>query len=94
MKHDLVARFALATALSFSAGMTVENYRPHEIVTPMLMLMPDGTKYAGISPETNKLMFTTEADAPIPYSWTTGIKYRADLDASGHKDWRMRQKMS
>lgn len=70
----------------------VENYRPHEIGTPMLMLMPDGTKYAGTSPETNKPMFTTPADAPVPYSWTTGFQYCADLDAGGHKDWRMPSK--
>ena len=27
-------------------------------------VMPDGTVYAGVSPETGKAMFTTAADAP------------------------------
>ena len=28
-------------------------------------------------------------DAPGTSSWTAGMKYCGDLDAYGHKDWRM-----
>src|SRR5438270_13141473 len=31
--------------------------------------MPDGSVYAGISPETNKPIYTTQADAPLAMKW-------------------------
>ena len=54
--------------------------------------MPDGTVYAGISPDTHKPMYTTPADAPISnidHSFNMAAKYSSRLDAHGHNDWRM-----
>jgi hypothetical protein len=51
--------------------------------------MPDGTIYAGISPETNKPMFTTLADAPLSMTFNQAKEYAANLDAHGHQDWRV-----
>jgi hypothetical protein len=51
--------------------------------------MPDGTVYAGLSPDTNKPMYTTPADAPLPYNFNQAQKYAAKLDAHGHGDWRV-----
>jgi hypothetical protein len=50
--------------------------------------MSDGTIYAGISPDTNKPMYATPADAPLTYTFNQAQKYAGKLDAHGHKDWR------
>lgn len=50
--------------------------------------MDDGTVLAGISPDTNKPMYATPADAPLTYTFNQARKYAANLDANGHKDWR------
>jgi len=50
--------------------------------------MPDGTVYAGISPDTNKPMYATSADAPLTYTFNQAQKYAEKLDVHGHKDWR------
>jgi len=51
--------------------------------------MPDGTVYAGLSPDTNKPMYTTPADAPLTYNFNQAQKYAAKLAAHGHQDWRV-----
>src|SRR5579884_2017083 len=54
--------------------------------------MPDGTIFAGISPDTNKPMYTTPADAPLTMRWKEAMKYAANLEAYGHQDWRVPSK--
>jgi hypothetical protein len=51
--------------------------------------MPDGTIYAGISPDTHQPMYATEADAPLTMKWKQAMDYAARLDAYGHRDWRV-----
>jgi hypothetical protein len=51
--------------------------------------MPDGTIFAGISPETNKPMYATPADASLTMTFYAAQKYAAKLDAHGHKDWHL-----
>jgi hypothetical protein len=51
--------------------------------------MPDGTIYAGISPDTHQPMYTTPADAPLTMQWKAAMQYAAALDANAHKDWRV-----
>jgi len=51
--------------------------------------MSDGTIYAGISPETNKPMYATSADAPLTMTFNKAKEYAAKLDAHGHQDWRI-----
>lgn len=51
--------------------------------------MPDGTVYAGISPETGRPLYTTPADAPVTFTFDKAHDYAAGLDAHGHKDWRV-----
>jgi len=50
--------------------------------------MPDGTIYAGISPDTNKPMYATPADAPLTMTFNKAKEYASQLDAHGHQDWR------
>jgi Protein of unknown function (DUF1566) len=54
--------------------------------------MPDGTVYAGISPDTHKPMYTTPTDAPLTYTFNQARRYAAKLDAHGHADWRIPSK--
>jgi hypothetical protein len=51
--------------------------------------MPDGTVFAGISPETNKPMYATPTDASLTMTFNEAQKYAAKLDAHGHRDWRV-----
>jgi len=52
-------------------------------------VVPDGTVFAGISPDTNKPMYTTPKDAPLTMRWKAAMEYAAKLDAHGHDDWRV-----
>ena len=51
--------------------------------------MPDGTVFAGISPESNKPMFATPVDAPLTMNFNKAAENAAQLDAHGHQDWRV-----
>ena len=51
--------------------------------------MPDGTIYAGISPETNKPMYAPSSDAPLTYTFNEAKAYAKKLDEDGHQDWRV-----
>jgi hypothetical protein len=51
--------------------------------------MPDGTVFAGISPDTNKPMYATPAAAPLTMKFNKATEYAAKLDAHGHRDWRV-----
>ena len=51
--------------------------------------MADGTIFAGISPDSGRNMFVTPKDASGVLKWKAAMKYAADLDANGHKDWRL-----
>jgi hypothetical protein len=51
--------------------------------------MPDGTVFAGSSPDTNKPMYVTPADASLTMKFNEAQEYAAKLDAHGHKDWHV-----
>jgi hypothetical protein len=51
--------------------------------------MPDGTVFAGTSPDTGVAMYATPADAPLTYTFYQAMEYAAKLDAHGHRDWRV-----
>lgn len=51
--------------------------------------MPDGTIYAGVSPDTGKPMYTTPADASLTMTFNEAWEYAKNLDAHGHQDWRV-----
>jgi hypothetical protein len=51
--------------------------------------MPDGTAYAGGSPETGKAMYVAPADAPLTMKWAEAIAYAEKFDGNGHRDWRV-----
>ena len=51
--------------------------------------MPDGTVFAGFSPDTGEPMYTTPNDEPLRYTFRQAQARAAGLDAHGHKDWRV-----
>lgn len=59
--------------------------------------MPDGTIYAGISPDTGKAMYTTPADAVsrrfpltprLAFTFNQAVRYAKNI-MHGHQDWRV-----
>jgi hypothetical protein len=51
--------------------------------------MPDGTVYAGTSPDTGKPMYATPKDAPLTCTFGEAANHAAKLDAHGRRDWRV-----
>jgi len=51
--------------------------------------MPDGTIFAGASPDTGKAMYTTPADAVGTYTQPASTGYCSALKTGGHSDWRV-----
>jgi hypothetical protein len=70
------------------AGLSMDTGKP-SFIEAAGGRRPDGTIYAGISPDTGKRMYTTPADAPGVYTWSTAFEYCKALTASGHDDWRV-----
>jgi hypothetical protein len=51
--------------------------------------LPDGTVYAGNSPDTGKAMYAAPEDAPLTMKWKQAMEYAGKLDVLGHHDWRV-----
>jgi hypothetical protein len=51
--------------------------------------MPDGTIYAGVSPNTGRAMYATALDASLTMTFNEAKEYASKLDAHGHQDWRV-----
>jgi uncharacterized protein DUF1566 len=57
--------------------------------------IPDGTVYAGISPDTKKLIYTMPADAPLTMTFNEAAEYAKTANsqkAFGYDDWRVPSK--
>jgi hypothetical protein len=46
--------------------------------------MPDGTVFAGISPDSGETMYVTPADAPHPMTFNQAARYATTLNTLGH----------
>lgn len=84
------SRPGLATDASHSEPAPHDDAKPeagtaHQVGDKM----PDGTLYAGASPDTGKAMYTTPGDAKLTYTFNQAQKYAEQLNAHGHKDWRV-----
>ena len=51
--------------------------------------MPDGSIFAGVSPDTGRAMYATPKDAPLTCTFNQAGEYASKLDAHGHQDWRV-----
>src|ERR1039458_6469394 len=98
MKHSrlamvfaLAAAFVLGEGVGYVAGHGEVSHKAglETAAAPRIgCTRPEGV-YAGISPDTDKLMYTTAKDAPGTYDWYGGNAYCAALEKYGHQDWRM-----
>jgi Protein of unknown function (DUF1566) len=55
-------------------------------------VMPDGTVYAGISPDTGRAMYAMPADVSLTMTFNGATEYAQGLNAQeahGHDDWRV-----
>ena len=52
-------------------------------------VMPDGTIYAGVSPDTGQRMYAAAADVPLALTFNEAADYAAGLHVHGHQDWRV-----
>ena len=84
MKHGYELVAAMMLAVSFASAQQESKAKIGE-------RLPDGTAYAGISPNTHKPMYTTPVDAGV-YSWKKVGQYCTNLEVDGHRDWRMPSK--
>lgn len=51
--------------------------------------VPDGTIYAGTSPETGEPMYAAPNDAPLTMKWKDAMEFAAKFKGHGHDDWRV-----
>lgn len=51
--------------------------------------MPDGTIYAGVSPDSGNALFAMPQDLPNRLSWTEAQKAASEQNYAGHADWRL-----
>ena len=51
-------------------------------------IMPDGSIYAGISPDTGQAMYSASNDAPRSLNFNETVLFTLNLRAHGHHDWR------
>jgi hypothetical protein len=51
--------------------------------------MPDGSVYAGVSPDSGKPIYATPKDVPMRCNFNQAADFAANLDAHSHKDWRV-----
>ena len=57
--------------------------------------MPDGTVYAGVSPDTGKALYAMPADGPLTYTFKEAQKDAETTNTQkphGHNDWRLPSK--
>jgi hypothetical protein len=52
-------------------------------------VMPDGTIYAGISPDTKRPMYVIATDAIRAMKWESAARCVSELKENGHNDWRL-----
>ena len=50
--------------------------------------MADGSLYAGVSPDSNRPMYTTPQDAAV-LPWAAALRYCRRLSTGGHHDWHV-----
>jgi len=51
--------------------------------------MPDGSVFAGVSPDTGRPFFVAEKDAPLTLTWRQAVGYAEDMGSSSSYEWRL-----
>lgn len=71
-------------------GKIVRTVRTGELEVGALM--PDGTVYAGVSPDTGKPMYAAAQDVTMEQAAAAQDAYRGKISLHGHNDWRVPSK--
>ena len=93
-----IVRGGVKVAFNANGGIKVYGNTPVTLHPPangepqIGDVMADRTVYAGISPATDEALYVAAQDAPATMKWKAAMKYAADLDANGHRDWRLPSK--
>src|SRR5439155_1650460 len=90
--HDLSIAMPLAAAVAYVERKHKNDSGKAAVIPAELNPgdhMPDGSIYAGVSPDEGQAMYTTPKDAPLTYTFNEARKYAEELDACGHQDWRV-----
>jgi|HubBroStandDraft_6_1064221.scaffolds.fasta_scaffold75891_3 hypothetical protein len=79
-------------ANNLNSPATIEQ-KPGDNAAPRIgEIMPDGTVYAGISPDTQKPMYAMPADAPLAMTFNEAAEHAKTANSQktyGHDDWRV-----
>lgn len=63
----------------------VRGYKIEFVAEPQVgATMPDGTVYAGLSPDTGKAMYAVPADAKLTMKWQWAMDYAAEFKGHGY----------
>src|ERR1700733_10121787 len=80
---------AIASETLKAGGWVEPSTTPASLVDPpepkIGTIMPDGTSFAGLSPDSGKPMYAAPADAPLAMTFSEAQQYAANLDAHGHR---------
>ena len=97
IERDKTAQAAVETMFNETAAAFEKlGAALHSASIPAVMKagdkMPDGTIYAGISPETGKKMYAMPADASVTYTFNEAQEHAQTINACkehGHDDWHV-----
>jgi len=65
------------------------NFSPAGQTATPGTLMPDGTVFAGISPDTDNVFYVAAQDEPAPMMWSKAMACAKTKRSHGHTDWRL-----
>jgi hypothetical protein len=86
---EIVARDARGQSVMVQISDTLKQ-RLQPSAAPMPgTVMPDGTVYAGLSPDTGRAFYAAAKDAPEGMSWDDAVAHARSSTAHGHSDWRL-----
>jgi hypothetical protein len=91
LSNAVTKKIARQTLISggFTKQQTADASGNEPVHTGIGASMPDGTVYAGSSPNNGRPLYVTPADAARDMYFDEATAYAAALDAHGHKDWRL-----
>lgn len=83
------ARAALTDGLSADQHKTGQPFHPLKPPPKLGEIMPDGTVYVGVSPDTGRAIFAMPHHLPSRMTWTEAQKAVTEQSFGGYSDWRL-----
>jgi hypothetical protein len=92
LKSIAAEKFSYYAGLLRQAGLRVPEPVSESPASARLKVgdkLPDGTIYAGLSPDTQRPMYAAAADASLAMDFNAAAEYASKSEAHDHKDWRV-----